>query len=92
MKHSEAKIIIFLHSCNKVSQHPKAISAGIGMDYSYCINILARMIVLKWIKKISYNSRKTHYFTTDTCPTLEEASTVHVQTIRKQKELIRYGN
>jgi len=51
LKHSEARIIVYLATVDDSKCYPKAMSGKLDIDYSYILNILGMMTAKGWIKK-----------------------------------------
>ncbi len=58
MKHSEAKILIYLSEVHSMYKWTRAISFKLSMDYGYLTRILADMQDKGWVKAVRRENKK----------------------------------
>ena len=74
LRKNEAKILLYLTEAKNQQNTPTIMAAELRMSYPYCLQMLASLLALKYIRK-EKPAVKTYYFLTKRAP-IDEAKAI----------------
>lgn len=85
LRKNEAKILLYLTKAKGQQCTPTVMAAELRMSYPYCLQMLASLLSLNYVRK-EQPAVKTYYFLTDDSP-IKEAKAIWKEYL-KSKEIL----
>ena len=70
IKKSEARLLVFLEKVRVNLRYARAISSKLDIGYSFCCEILAKMVYKRWLRTEQFTTKK-YYFLNKKAPIKE---------------------